>query len=118
MSGQERDTFTESEVFQALSWGMPDSTARRIAKTIADDPALIAAGPERMAEEPSVTMYSEDMLLLLSLVSEKAHEKAVRRLAEQRFRTELCPGARAEWESRRTELRTRLIAAGKLVPDL
>lgn len=65
-----------------------------------------------------VTMYSEDTLLLLSLVSEKAHEKAARRLAEQRLRTELSPEERAEWESRRTELKTRLVGAGKRVPDL
>jgi hypothetical protein len=118
MSAHEQDTFTEAEVFQALSWGMADSAARHLAKHMADDPTLIASMPDRKEMEPSVTMYSEDMLLLLSLVSEKAHEKAERRLAQQQLRAKLSPEERAEWESRRTELKTRLIKAGKSVPDL
>ena len=118
MSAQEQDTFTEAEVFQALSWGMPDSQARHLAKYMADDPILIESMPERKEMEPSEIMYSEDMLLLLSLVSEKAHEKAERRFAQQQLRNKLSPEERSEWESRRAELKARLIKAGKSVPDL
>jgi len=118
MSAQERDTFTEAEVYRALSWGMSDTAARRLARAMADDPALIDSLPERKALEPSVTMYSDDMLLLLSLVSESAKERAEGRLAAHRLETELSTEERADWEARRADLKRRLVAAGKAIPDL
>jgi hypothetical protein len=117
MSPQNEDTFTEAEVFQALSWGMPDTDAHRMARAMADDPALIESIPEQRELGPQVTMYSEDMLLLHSLVSENARIKAERRLADRRLQTQLTPGDRAEWEERRANLKRQLLAAGKSVPD-
>jgi hypothetical protein len=117
MDAQSQDTFSEAEMFQALSWGMPDTAARRQAKYMADDPTAIAkAFPEFKDLGPVATMYSEDTLLLLSLVSEDTRKKAERRLAQQRLRPELSEEERAEWNARRNELHKKLVAAGKLLP--
>jgi hypothetical protein len=114
MAAQNEDTFSEEEVFQALSWGMPDTDARRLATFMADDPT----SPERIrlekAEGPVAGIYTEDMLLILSLVSSEAQRKAEHRLAQQRLQLVLTPEQHAEWEARRSTLRQALIDAGQL----
>jgi hypothetical protein len=114
MDAQSQDTFSEAEMFQALSWGMSDTAARKHAKYMADDPTTTAEAFPELG--PVATMYSEDALLLLSLVSEETRKKAERRLAQQRLRPELSEEERAEWNARRDELRKKLVAAGKLLP--
>jgi hypothetical protein len=114
MAAQNDETFSEEEVFQALSWGMQETEARRLAKFMADDPT----SPERIrfekAEGPSEGIYTEDMLLLLSLVSSEAQRKAELRVARQRLQLVLTPEQHAEWEARRSKLRQQLIDAGNL----
>jgi hypothetical protein len=108
------DTFSAEEVFKALSWGMPDTEARRLASFIADDPT----SPERIrlekAEGPVTGIYTEGLLLLLSLVSSETKRKAELRLAHQRLQLVLTPEQHAEWEARRSKLRQALIDAGVL----
>ena len=112
MEGQE-ETFTRAEVVQALGWGMPRSEAERLANVMADEGAAVLSEEEKL-KGPGVVMYSEDVLLLLSLVSEEARGKAERRLAQQRIKRELSPAERSEWEARRKALRDALIKAGKI----
>ena len=98
MAAQNEDTFSEEEVFKALSWGMPDTEARRLARFMADDPT----SPERIrlekAEGPTEGIYTEDMLLILSLVSSETQRKAEHRLAQQRLQSALTPEQHAEWK--------------------
>lgn len=114
MAAQNEDTFSVEEVFQALSWGMPDAEARRLAKILSDDPT----SPERIrlekAEGPVETIYTEDMLLLLSLVSSETQRKAELRVAQQRLQSVLTPEQHAEWELRRSKMRQALIDSGEL----
>jgi hypothetical protein len=114
MAAQNEDTFSEEEVFQALSWGMPDTEARRLAKFMADDPT----SPERIrfekAEGPTAGIYTEDMLVLLSLVSNEAQRKAELRVAQQRLQLVLSPEQHAEWEACRSKMRQALIDSGEL----
>jgi hypothetical protein len=114
MAAQNKDTFTEEEVFQALRPGMTDTEARRLATWMADEPA----SPERIrpekAEGPTSGIYTEDMLLLLSLVSSETQRKAELRVARQRRQSVLTPEQHAEWEARRSKLRQALIAGGQL----
>jgi len=114
MAAQNEDTFSEEEVFKALSWGMPDTEARRLARFMADDPT----SPERIrlekAEGPTEGIYTEDMLLILSLVSSETQRKAEHRLAQQRLQSALTPEQHAEWEARRSKLLQALIDAGEL----
>jgi hypothetical protein len=113
MAAQNEDTFSEKEVFQALRWGMPDTEARRLAKYMADDPT----SPERIriekAEGPTEGIYTEDMLLILSLVSSETKRKSELRLAHQRLQLVLTPEQHAEWEARRMKLRQQLIDGGE-----
>jgi hypothetical protein len=113
VAAENEDTFTEEEVFQALSWGMPDAEARRLSKFMADDPT----SPERIrfekAEGPTEGTYTEDMLLLLSLVSSKTQRKAELRVARQRLQLVLTPEQHAEWEARRSKMRQALIDSGE-----
>jgi hypothetical protein len=73
-------------------------------------------GPPPGADEegPTVTIYSEEMLLLLSLVSEECSHKAEQHLAAQRLERALTSEERRVWVSKREELRRQLKAAGKL----
>jgi hypothetical protein len=105
------DTFSAEEVFKALSWGMPDTEARRLAKFIADDPT--SPKLDRL-EKALMSHYTEDLLLILSLVSSETQRKAGRRLARQRLQSVLTPEEHAEWEARRSKLRQALIDAGEL----
>ena len=112
MEGQE-ETFTRAELTRALSWGMPSSEAVRLANVMADEGAALLTAEEK-ATSPGVVLYSEDLLLLLSLVSDKARTKAERRLARQRLEPELSPAEHSEWEARRKALRDALIKEGKI----
>ena len=113
MAAQNEDTFSEEEVLQALSWGMPDTEARRLATFMADDPT----SPERIrlekAEGPVTGIYTEGLLLILSLVSSETKRKAELRLAHQRLQLVLTPEQHAEWEARRMKLRQQLIDGGE-----
>lgn len=116
MAAQNEDTFSEEEVFQALRPGMSDTEARRLARFMADDPTSPELIRLEKAEGPTEGIYSEGMLLLLSLVSSEAQRKAEHRLAQQRLQLVLTPEQHAEWEARRSKLRQQLIDAGQL-PD-
>ena len=110
---EKEDTFSEEEVFQALSWGVPEAEARRLAKFMADDPTSPELIRLEHAEGPVVTMYTEDMLLILSLVSSETQRKAEHRLAQQRLQSVLTPEQHAEWEARRSKMRQALIDSGE-----
>ena len=114
VAAQNDSSFTEAELHRALSWGMPDSEACRLAKYICDDPAVIATIPELRDLGPSTTMYSEGFLLILSLVSEDTNRKVERELLENRLGKGLTAEERANWEKRRGELKSELIKAGKI----
>lgn len=115
MDAQQDQYFTESEIFQALHWGMPDSTARNYARVLAaEDPAVQATIPDFRAMGPIASTYSEELLLLLSLVSDETNRKVEARLVEQNNGRQLSPQARSAWEKRRNEYRTQLIKAGKI----
>jgi hypothetical protein len=113
-SEEDEDTFSEEEVFKALSWGMPETEARRLAGFIADDPTSPELIRLEKAEGPVTGIYSEGLLLILSLVSSEAQRKAERRLAKQRLQSVLTPEQHAEWEARRSKLRQQLIDGGQL----
>ena len=117
MAAQNEEFFSEAEVYQALSWGMPDSEARQHAKYMTGDPAVIATLPTFRDLGPLTTNYSEGFLLVISLVSDETRRKAERKLAASRLEKELSPDERAEWERRRAELRSQLIQAGKKLPE-
>ncbi len=108
------ETFSEAEVYQALRWGMTDSEAARLAKYMTDDPAVVASLPTFRDLGPISTMYSEDMLLLLSLVSEETKRKVDQRILQQNLGKELTQDERERWEKRRSDLRAALIKAGKI----
>lgn len=111
---QKEAFFSESEVYQALSWGMPDSDAIRLAKHMSDDPDVSATIQGLRDAGPVVTMYSDDFLLLLSLVSEETNRKVERRLLETRRGKELSSEERARWQERRRALKSELVKAGKI----
>jgi hypothetical protein len=108
------ETFSEAEIYHALRWGMTDSEAERLAKYMTDDPAVIATLPTFRDLGPISTMYSEGMLLILSLVSDDTNRKVDQRLVEQNLGKELSQDERARWEKRRFDLRAQLIKAGKI----
>jgi hypothetical protein len=115
LTAQGNDFFTEAELFTALHWGMPDSTAREFARFMAaEDPTLQATLPEFRDVGPMATKYSEPVLLLLSLVSDEANRKVEQRLIDLHGGRELSAEERSEWEARRSDYRNRLIHAGKL----
>lgn len=109
---QSVENFTEAELLHALSWGMPASEAERLAKVLSNDSTL-DIGPEGRASGPLEIQYSEDLLLLLSLVSEEARQKAERHLAQQRVESALSHQERLVWDARRKALRARLLSEGK-----
>jgi hypothetical protein len=112
----EPESFSEAEVYQALSWGMPEAEARKLAKVMSDDPAdrlgLQADLPP--GETAHGHIYSEDLLVLLSLVSEETNRKVEQWLMQMRLNQQLSPDERARWDKRRAEIRSELIKAGKL----
>jgi hypothetical protein len=114
MAAQNEDTFTEEEVFQALKPGMPEAEARRLAEYMADDPTSPETIRLEKAEGPTSSIYTEDMLLLLSLVSIETQRKAELRVARQRLQSVLTPEQHAEWEARRSKLRQQLVDGGQL----
>jgi hypothetical protein len=107
------DTFSVEEVFQALSWGMPEAEARRLSRFMADDPTSPELIRLEKEEGPVTGIYTEDMLVLLSLVSREVQRKAVHRLAQQRLQLVLTPEQHAEWEARRSRMRQALIDSGE-----
>jgi hypothetical protein len=106
--------FSESEIYQALSWGMPDSVARKLAKDMSDDPRAETYLERTTDLGPIAVVYSKELLLLLSLVSDETNRKVERRLIETRSGAALTKRERADWEQRRAELRNELVKAGKL----
>ena len=114
MAAQKEEYFSEAEIYQALSWGMSDSEATRLAKYMSDDPAVEATLPTFRDLGPMTTMYSEGFLLVLSLVSDETNRKVERKLVETHLGKELSSEERAQWEKRRAKLRSELIRAGKL----
>jgi hypothetical protein len=92
---------------------MPTSEAVRLANVMADEGSGLLTAEEQ-ATGPALVMYSEDVLLLLSLVSDEARSKAERRLARQRREPQLTPAERSDREARREALRDALIKEGKI----
>ena len=111
---KEPESFSEAEIHTALSWGMSEAEARKLAKFMSDDPAVTATVPTLRDLGPLSTLYSENMLLLLSLVSEEANRKVEQRLVQMRLGKELSTKERAQWEKRRAEFRSQLIKSGKI----
>jgi hypothetical protein len=111
---QNEEFFSEAEIHQALSLGMSDSEASRLTKYMSNDPRVQATLPTFADMGPITTMYSEDFLLLLSLVSAETNRKVERRLLETHLGKELSSEGRARWDQRRAKLRSELVGAGKL----
>jgi hypothetical protein len=111
---KEPESFSEAEVYQALSWGMSDAEARKLAKFMSDDPAVTATVPTLSDLGPLTTLYSENMLLLLSLVSDETNRKVEQRIVQMRLGKEMSPEERAQWEKRRAEFRSQLVKSGKI----
>jgi hypothetical protein len=107
-------SFSEDEVFLALSWGMPESEARRLAPWMSDDPSVAAKVPNIRELGPTEHMYAEGLLLLLSFVSAETNEKVEAHLLERRLGVPLTASERSDWERRRAQLRDELVKAGKL----
>jgi hypothetical protein len=59
-------------------------------------------------------MYSEDLLILLSLVSDETNKKVEQWLPDGNLGKELNLEQRAHWNERRNETRSQLIRAGKI----
>jgi hypothetical protein len=101
--------FTEDEIFEALSWNN-DEDARAA--------ALILSGA--MDNQPGVqddnvptTNFSEDFLVLLSLVSEPTRLKAEKYLRDL-HRGGLSADELAAWNRKRTNFRDALVRQGKI----
>src|SRR4051812_18023241 len=114
MAQHEPEPFTEKEMYTALSWGMSEQEAKKLAKYMSDDPAVMATIPEFYDGSPGFHNYSDSTLLLLSLVSDETNRKVEERLIDRRSGTPLTPEERADWDRRRSILREQLIKAGKL----
>lgn len=106
--------FLESELLVALSWGMPELEAKKLAQWLSDDPTMAEKVREIRDLGPTAHMYTEDTLLLLSLVSAETNEKVEAHLLESRLGVPLSNSERSRWEARRAELRSKLVEAGKL----
>jgi len=109
--------FTESEFFQALSWGMSSVEAKRLSTllTHSTDPKDSTVQGER-GQPVAVQGLNDDFLLLLSLVSPATNEKVERYRSEQAHGRPLTAKEQASWQERRDEYRRRLVAAGKIRP--
>lgn len=116
MSVYDENPFTRAELLTALKWGMQESEAERLATYMAGETASGTVPPGFEDMGPTTSIYTEGMLLLVSLVSEDARQRAEQKLAEQRRETALTPEERGLWEARRRELREHLEAAGKIPP--
>ena len=116
MSVYDENPFTRVELLTALKWGMEESEAERLATFMAGETASGTVPPGFEDMGPTTSHYTEGMLLLVSLVSEDARQRAEQKLAEQRLETALTPEEREVWEARRRELRMQLEAAGKIPP--
>ncbi len=114
MAAQDENPFTRAEVLTALKWGMQESEAERLATYISGETASGAVPPEYEDMGPAASMYSEGLLLVVSLASEDSRQKAERILAHQRLETALTPEEKDVWEAKRRELRKQLEEAGKI----
>jgi len=105
---QSSQDFTEQEIFTALHWGMPEPEARAQAH-------LLAGGLDKQLLNPNDSAdvaesnFSEDLLVLLSLVSDEARVKAELRYHQMHGQADV-----REWETRRRKMRSALVRAGKL----
>lgn len=115
VSAQE-EFFTEAELLHALSWGdEPDAETRRLATWGSGDPAVAASVPEIRELGHSSIIYTQDMLILLSLVSAETNAKVERYLEERRLDgVPWGPVERAAYDARRAQIREGLIKAGKI----
>jgi hypothetical protein len=105
----EPSDFTEDEIFEALSWNN-DQNAR--------EAALILSGAmdkQLGAQEDDVTIanFSEDFLVMLSLVSELARVKAEKYLRDMR-RGNLSENDLTAWNRKRTNFRDALVRQGRI----
>jgi hypothetical protein len=105
----EPSDFTEDEIFEALSWNN-DQDAR--------EAALILSGAmdkQLGAQEDDVTVasFSEDFLVMLSLVSEPARVKAEKYLRDMR-RGNLSENDLTAWNRKRTNFRDALVRQGRI----
>lgn len=103
--------FTERELLAAFSFVMPATEARRLAAEWSSTTGAIAFGAK---PEEICLVFSDDVLLLLSLVSDEVHQRVVR------YRAELGPDedglSESEWNEHRNTIREELRRNGKLPP--
>lgn len=114
MSTYDENPFTRAELLTALKWGMQESEAERFATFIAGETASGTVPPGYEDMGPTTGIFTEGLLLVVSLVSEDTRQKAEQILAKQRLETALTPEEKDVWEARRRELREQLEAAGKI----
>ena len=117
MDDLDENPFSRAEILTALKWGMEESEAERLATFMAGktESGELPPGWEEMG--PTTSMFSEGLLVLVSLVSEDCRQKAERVFARQKLVAVLSPEERDVWEAKRRELRQQLEAAGKLPPQ-
>ena len=104
--------FTASEIFEALRRGMSEAEARRAADFLVEgvDIDAILAGPPQNQDGSGVPSwdvptvnFSQDMLILLSLVSTETAAKVDRYRAEQRDAGAIQPQEDEAWQRRRQQ---------------
>jgi hypothetical protein len=104
--------FTASEIFEALRRGMSEDEARRAADFLAEEVDIdaILAGPPQNPDGPGVPSwdvptvnFSQDMLILLSLVSSTTAAKVDRYRAQLRDAGAIQPQEDEAWQRRRQQ---------------
>lgn len=105
--------FSEHELFSAFKLVMPGTEAANLAQQWSS-PASGLADFGAPTEKEVCVVFSDDILVLLSLVSGELNEKV------ERYRAELGPGPDilddSQWKERRDEIREALRKEGKLPP--
>lgn len=105
--------FSGTELFSAFRLVMPEAEAAKHAQQWSS-PASGLAEFGSPAENEVCVVFSDDVLLLLSLVSDELNEKV------EAYRAELGPGPDilddSQWRERRNEIREALRKDGKLPP--
>jgi hypothetical protein len=101
--------FTEQEIFQALSWSEESEADARAAAR------MLSGGMDKelgvREDSPSVPTFSDDFLLILSLVSDEARVKAENHFRE---RPTVTPSDVEAWHRKRVEVRNALVSQGKI----
>jgi hypothetical protein len=109
------DPFTEEEVYQALRLVLPEDEARRAARPLPDPTPTEVAALRPGEYVVRGVNYTDDMLILLSLVSSDLSAKVETYRATRRRIVNWSDEEDEAWRARRDELK-RSIAGGLRAP--